>query len=295
MSALFYPHRHHNRSFGGYHSLAPWSRPSSFAVSPFYSRHTTSHHEPDPFGFSQPFLRLFNDTFTQLGQLSSDLDSHLAQTFSSSDQPTSWQKLLTTTPKFDVKESEATYILEGELPGVAKSDISLTWADDNTLVLKTQTSTFTEQKPNSISSPTTATIEQKSEFSSSSLTNDAGNSPTEMSGANPDSAKSSKTENTDNAIARTNDQGTDVAKATPSSPTYHLTERTHSTFQRVFSFAGQVKHDEVKASLKNGVLTVTVPKIMPEPAKEEQNTRSVTIEDANDQDAEMVDAEKAKL
>lgn len=285
MSALFYPHRHHNRS--AYHGLVPWSRPSSFAVSPFQGRDT------DPFGFSQPFLSLFNDTFNQLDRLSSDLDSQLQQSFGSSN-PTSWQNLLTSTPKFDVKETETNYVLEGELPGVAKGDISLNWADDNTLVLKTQTSTFKETRPNtaSTSDEPSAQIAQTTESS-------ADKSPTEMSGANPDVAKSntngdSSTEN-DTALTKTN-QSTDVAKPAPASPTYHLTERTHSTFQRVFSFAGKVKHDDVKASLKNGVLTVTVPKLDPEPAKEEQKTRSVTVEDANEtQDAEMVDAEKAKL
>lgn len=288
MSTLFYPHRHHNRSFGGHHNLAPWSRPSSFVVSPFHGRHLVSQYDPDSFGFSQPFPSLFNDTFNQLDQLSSELDYHLAQTFGSQDQATNWQRLLTSTPKFDVKETAAAYILEGEIPGVSKSDISLTWADDNTLVLKTQTSTFMEHNPN----PTpAATIEQKSEFASSS--NDAEISPAEMSSADPDATKS---ENTDSAIAKTRDQSTDVAKSAPASPTYHLTERTHSKFQRVFSFAGQVNHDEVKASLKDGVLTVTVPKLVPEPANEEQKTRRVTIEDANEnENAEMVDAEKAKL
>lgn len=292
MSALFYPYRHQIRAHGGNHSLSPWGRPSSFAVSPFYGRHA----ESDPFGFSQPFLSLFNDTFSQLDRLSSDLDSHLQQSLGSSGSSgstvNSWQSLLTSTPKFDVKETESNYILEGELPGIAKADISLNWADDHTLVLKTQTSTFKETKPSS-STASDSTSDEPSKQTAQTL--DAAKSPAEMSGANPDAATSAKTENGDTAIDTTNAQGTDVAKTAPASPTYHLTERTHSTFQRVFSFAGQVEHDNVKASLKNGVLTVTVPKVALEPTKEEK-TRSVTIEDVDEgTDAEMVDAEKAKL
>lgn len=202
---------------------------------------------------------------------------------------------MTSTPKFDVQETDANYVLEGELPGVAKADINLTWADDNTLVLKTQTNTVKETT-NKHSGEPSKQIAQTTESSAP-----AGNLPTEMSmsGANPDTDSSTNagasTEN-DNALAKTNDTSTDVSTPAPARSTYHLTERTHSTFQRVFSFAGAVKHDDVKASLKNGVLTVNVPKLNPEPAKEEQKTRSVTVEDANEtENAEMADAEKAKL
>lgn len=260
-----------------YRHAAP-SAPS-FAVSPFHGQ----HHAADPFGFSQPFQSLFNDTFAQLDRLSADLDSHLSQAFDRSSD-NSWQKLLTSTPKFDVQETEAAYILEGELPGLAKADISLDFVDDHTLVLKTQTSTF-NQKPQ-------LSEQQKPEISD--IDSATGNSATEMSGAHINSDAAKNDDPTDAAVTKAANEGTDVAPA--AIPKYHLTERTRSTFQRVFSFPGEVKHDEVKASLKNGVLTVTVPKLSPEPAKEEQKTRSVTIEDATEtDDADMGDAEKAKL
>lgn len=255
-------------------------------VSPFYGR-----HEADPFGFSQPFLSLFNDTSSQLDQLSSDLDSHLNDAFGSSAQ-SGWQKLLTSSPKFDVKETEAAYILEGEIPGVAKKDINLSFSDDSTLVLKAQSELVREEgkKPENSSSQPTKQIEDKTEKSSGATGPE--NSASEMSGANPDATKLG---NSDTAVTTTN-QSTDVGQSASPKPTYHLTERAHSSFQRVFSFPSQIKHDEVKASLKNGVLSVTIPKLSPEPAKEEPKGRTVTIEDANEnEDAQIVDADKAKL
>lgn len=247
-------------------------------ISPFYGH----QQQADPFGFSQPFLSLFNDTFTQLDRLSSDLDSQLTQAFESTSQEGSWQNLLTSSPKFDIKETEAAYILEGELPGIAKKDINLDFVDDHTLVLKTKSETIREQgrKPTE-QTPTELRASQ----------DDA-----QMSGANPEAQPSE----IDNSALATTNQTKDVAVPAPVVPTYHLTERTHSTFQRVFTFPADIKVGEVKASLKNGILSVTVPKVVPEPAPEDEakKGRSIMIEDAGDdagvgvqKDAQMVEAE----
>jgi len=41
---------------------------------------------------------------------------------------------------------------------------------------------------------------------------------------------------------------------------YYLSERRYGSFQRSFSVPGSVDADKIKASFKNGVLTVTLPK-----------------------------------
>lgn len=41
---------------------------------------------------------------------------------------------------------------------------------------------------------------------------------------------------------------------------YWATERSVGEFNRTFSFPGRVNQDQVKANLKNGILTVTIPK-----------------------------------
>lgn len=199
-------------------------------------------------------------------------------------QTNTWQKLLTSTPKFDVKETDAAYVLEGELPGVAKKDISLDFIDDNTLLLKTKTETFREQKP--AAQPT----DQKQ-------VEGTGADSAQMTGANPDATSTPQDTNKDKdkQVATTNGEKSLAAPAGPQ-PTYHLTERTYGSFQRAFSFPAAVKHEEVKAKLSNGILTVTVPKVQ-KTAEPEKKSRSVTVEDAGEEEAMDVDkeGEKSKL
>jgi HSP20 family protein len=48
---------------------------------------------------------------------------------------------------------------------------------------------------------------------------------------------------------------------------FHQVERGHGTFRRVFEFAERIDGDRVSADLTDGVLTVTVPKVPPPPAR----------------------------
>ena len=48
---------------------------------------------------------------------------------------------------------------------------------------------------------------------------------------------------------------------------YHLVERGYGTFARSFEFAQKVEIDGVQADLAEGVLTVTLPKLVPPPAR----------------------------
>jgi HSP20 family protein len=48
---------------------------------------------------------------------------------------------------------------------------------------------------------------------------------------------------------------------------YHQVERGHGSFRRVFAFADPVDQDGIAADLRDGVLTVTLPKIATVPRK----------------------------
>lgn len=48
---------------------------------------------------------------------------------------------------------------------------------------------------------------------------------------------------------------------------YHLVERGHGTFARSFEFVDRVDVDRVSADLAEGVLTITLPKAPPPPAR----------------------------
>ena len=48
---------------------------------------------------------------------------------------------------------------------------------------------------------------------------------------------------------------------------FHQLERGHGAFRRTFEFAEKIDADRITADLTNGVLTVTIPKVPPPPAR----------------------------
>jgi len=276
MSSLFYPTRHHHHQPYGYRGLTPYygRGPTALSSSPWASSDPFSFALDQP--FHQPFLSLFNDTFSQLDRLSNEMQGHLNNAVTNSNTEGGSKNLLTFAPKFDIKETEKAYILEGEMPGIERKHVNIEWADDNTLIVKGRVESYREEgeKPKAI---------------------EASNS-NEASGALPaaeatkektdDSTKSAETNN-DNAMTTKNNNG-EVAKQTEQTkPTYHLTERTIGSFQRVFSFPGEVQHDAVKAALKNGILTVTIPKV--DQTKQEKKARTVEVEEVQDVDGDKME------
>ncbi|KIW13419.1 hypothetical protein PV08_08607 [Exophiala spinifera] len=169
-----------------------------------------------------PFFKLFDDTFSELQKISDTAQ----RTF---------------TPKFDVKESKDKYILEGELPGIDQKNVTIEFADENTLTIKGRTEHYREEgsKPSS--------DEQQQQHQQ-----------TAESGSKEVATTGSK----------------DVAKHQPQN-TYWVTERSVGEFARSFAFPTRVDHDGVKASLKNGILSVTVPKLL-------KNNTSRKIEISNE-------------
>ena len=55
--------------------------------------------------------------------------------------------------------------------------------------------------------------------------------------------------------------------ADPGTVHYHQVERGHGAFRRIFEFAEHIDAHQVTADLADGVLTITVPKVAPPPAR----------------------------
>lgn len=63
-------------------------------------------------------------------------------------------------------------------------------------------------------------------------------------------------------------QGTREARpASGEAVHYHQVERGHGRFTRVFEFAEKIDGERIAADLTDGVLTVTIPKILPPPPR----------------------------
>ncbi|KAM7205439.1 30 kDa heat shock protein [Naviculisporaceae sp. PSN 640] len=178
-------------------------------------------------------------------------------------------------PKFDVRETENTYELHGELPGIEKENLNIEFTDPRTIEIRGRVERTKEQQPQpeeeeeeehqpEVTEPTTpepekttnshrATVEDDPEEASSTA------SWTPVSSPKPEAIKPA------NAEANKKNNNTEVQKAAPKKVAKNagkiwLWERSIGEFSRVFEFPGDVDHDGVSASLNNGVLTVTVPK-----------------------------------
>jgi HSP20 family molecular chaperone IbpA len=140
-------------------------------------------------------------------------------------------------PRFDVKETKEAYELHGELPGVEQKDVNIEWQGPETLSISGRTEHRSES-----GTPPKGFVEgeQKS------------HQPTVEDEAEAESSKKPETE-----VATT---GPKEVQKKPEEGRYWITERSVGEYHRSFSFPAPVDHDNVKASLKNGVLNIIVPK-----------------------------------
>ena len=147
-------------------------------------------------------------------------------------------------PKFDVREHKDSYELQGELPGIDQKDVHIQFADPHTLVVKGR-------------------VER--EYSSDGAHEPQGR----ITGDVTDSSKSHKaTVEDENEESATNGaKSKEVTKSSEQPQKHHkshtkywVSERSVGEFHRAFTFPSRVDQDAVKANLKNGILSVVVPK-----------------------------------
>ena len=150
-------------------------------------------------------------------------------------------------PKFDVKELSEAYELQGELPGIEQKDVDIEFTDYATL-----------------------TVRGRSERSYTSGTPPPGlvEGPIAQGALEDDQAASANGHKEHQATVEdepetSNKQVTKApAKAAPKEPEakYWVSERSVGEFSRSFSFPERVDQDAVRASMKNGILSIVVPK-----------------------------------
>lgn len=169
-------------------------------------------------------------------------------------------------PKFDVKEVGSAYELHGELPGISQQDIDIEFVDANTLVIRGKTerrTTQTNDEAKAVEEPAnteSVAADSVSEKSSSSFQKATVEDDYVDAGA-PENTEAPATPNSVPAdVSPEPERHAVAAKLAEPSHKYWVTERSIGTFERRFSFPGRVDQEAVKASLKNGILSVIVPK-----------------------------------
>lgn len=163
--------------------------------------------------------------------------------------------LRTFEPRFDVKENREAYELHGELPGIEQKDLTLEFTDANTLSIRGRTETVREEgtRPGAIEGqPEQQKIAEKAETEStaSNASNYHKATVEDEAGAQEGAVTTSE--------APASQEVTQAPKA--DGPKYWVSERSVGSFARSFSFPTRVDQDAVKASLKNGILSIVVPK-----------------------------------
>ncbi|RVX73988.1 hypothetical protein B0A52_02878 [Exophiala mesophila] len=192
-----------------------------------------------------PLFNLFDETFNELSRASR--------------QNKTWN------PRFDLRESKEAYALEGELPGIDQKDLSIEFTDEHTLIIKGRTERHSEsgRRPGAI-----AAGEEKAAIED--VHSDAASDKSHHATVEDDEPANGS------AVAAAEAPSAEVAKtnkpATPAAPEhqYWISERHVGEFSRSFNFPTRVNQDAVKASLKNGILSIVVPKA---PAPESRRIR----------------------
>ncbi|CAG9946238.1 unnamed protein product [Clonostachys rosea f. rosea IK726] len=202
------------------------------------------------------FPRTFYNTeasFTPLFRLLDDFDTYSRSGSNSNGTTRShishWQ------PKFDVRETSDAFHFHGELPGLTKDEISIEFPEHQSMTIRGKTErTYTS------GTPPAGLLESTNQDTPAAVT-EAGERRNSHQATVEDEANAERSDNTAVA-APDNDNNNSVAKADlpADNSKYWLTERSIGEFSRHFSFPSRINPDGVTASLKEGILTIDVPK-----------------------------------
>lgn len=151
-------------------------------------------------------------------------------------------------PKFDIRESNNGYHLEGELPGVEQDKIEIEFTDPQTLIIKGRSQRNSSHVNNSedVENDSDSETESGSTKSRQPTVEDEGEETNSNGVATP---KSSDDDEPEQKPGRTGP----VNK-------YLVSERSIGEFHRTFTFPSRIEQDGVKARLRNGILSVQVPR-----------------------------------
>lgn len=168
-------------------------------------------------------------------------------------------------PKFDVRETKDAYELHGELPGIDQKDVTIEFSDPTTLVIKGRVEREYSAGPEG---------HQQGRITGDVTDHDQNQGQTqphkatvEDEGPEGQSQQQQQQQQQDNKQVQQQQKGDQQVAKKGHHTKYWVTERSVGEFYRSFSFPTRVDQDNVKASLKNGILSVTVPKAAAHQAK----------------------------
>lgn len=207
------------------------------------------------------FLPCYTNNLSPLFQLLDDYDLHRSSYPKATQQQQKQQQHRrrqpvvprSFTPSFDARELNDAFYLDGELPGADQNNIEIEFSDPNTLVIKGRV----ERNYDNTDSDHPMDVDQDAAETSSNRSYQATVEDEEDDG-------NMRTKPTPAPVEKT------VADKKQPAYTYRVSERSVGDFHRVFTFPTRVDQDAVKATFRNGILSLVIPK---EPAPKMKKVR----------------------
>ncbi|KAI5866455.1 HSP20-like chaperone [Durotheca rogersii] len=231
-------------------ALTPITTTSLLNKSNFHTLNTMSMFGPRFYAPAEP-------NFTGLFRLIDDFDKYALQNNGTPAQQGGrhhGRHIQTFTPKFDLKETDDNYELHGELPGIEKDNVHIEFSDPQTIVVRGRVErTYTS------GTPPPGLLEKGADEVSGALA-EAPKEPQHDKAHQPTVEDEAEQGAAGKTVAQTKAQGEQQQQPKQPLQKFWVSERSVGEFSRTFQFPSRVEHDQVSASLDNGILSVVVPK-----------------------------------
>ncbi|KAF5234544.1 hypothetical protein FAUST_7524 [Fusarium austroamericanum] len=169
-------------------------------------------------------------------------------------------------PRFEAHETEDSFVLYGELPGLNKENVTVEFPEPRKLVVSGKVERFTDTPK-----PAETTTEQTAPAPVVESDNEDTQSRSSYQATVEDDV-----DDEFEVLSHTSQKSETVSQAQPEAPSQKAVEKQPEQpkeprragytkeFSRYFTFPTYINHEAVTAELKDGLLTIIVPKAVPQ-------------------------------
>ncbi|CAF3457995.1 hypothetical protein SNK03_006036 [Fusarium graminearum] len=169
-------------------------------------------------------------------------------------------------PRFEAHETEDSFVLYGELPGLNKENVTVEFPEPRKLVVSGKVERFTDAPK-----PAETTTEQTAPAPAVESDNEDTQSRSSYQATVEDDV-----DDEFEVLSHTSQKSETVSQPQPETPSQKAAEKQPEQpeeprragytkeFSRYFTFPTYINHEAVTAELKDGLLTITIPKAVPQ-------------------------------
>ncbi|KAK6715194.1 hypothetical protein SNK04_006128 [Fusarium graminearum] len=169
-------------------------------------------------------------------------------------------------PRFEAHETEDSFVLYGELPGLNKENVTVEFPEPRKLVVSGKVERFTDAPK-----PAETTTEQTAPAPAVESDNEDTQSRSSYQATVEDDV-----DDESEVLSHTSQKSETVSQPQPETPSQKAAEKQPEQpeeprragytkeFSRYFTFPTYINHEAVTAELKDGLLTITIPKAVPQ-------------------------------